>query len=75
MKFDVFWHRSTGADGRVWMAVNGQTILDHLGPNKINAPINRIYMPNLYSSTAFPIYQWIDDLQIWDSFPPDAAPH
>jgi len=75
MKFEVFWHRSTGADGRVWMAVNGQTILDHLGPNKINAPINRIYMPNLYSSTAFPIYQWIDDLQIWDSFPPDAAPH
>jgi len=77
MKFEVFWHRSSGADGRVWMAVNGQVILDHLGSNMgvNNAPINRIFMPNLYGSTAFPIYQWIDDLQIWDSFPPDAAPH
>jgi len=77
MKFEVFWHRSSAADGRVWMAVNGQVIVDHygsnMGPN--NAPINRIFMPNLYGSTAFPIYQWIDDLQIWDSFPPDAAPH
>jgi hypothetical protein len=77
MKFEVFWHRSSGADGRVWMAVNGQVILDHSGSNMgvNNAPINRIFMPNLYGSTAFPIYQWIDDLQIWDSFPPDAAPH
>src|SRR6266581_1558428 len=77
MKFEVFWHRSSGADGRVWMAVNGQVIVDHHGSNMgvNNAPINRIFMPNLYGSTAFPIYQWIDDLQIWDSFPPDAAPH
>src|SRR5260221_379940 len=77
MKFEVFWHRSSAADGRVWMAVNGQVIVDHYGSNKgaNNAPINRIFMPNLYGSTAFPIYQWIDDLQIWNSFPPDAAPH
>jgi hypothetical protein len=70
MKFEVFWHRSTGPDGRVWMAVNGQVILDRLGPNKISAPINRIMIPNLYSSTAYPIYQWVDDLEIWDGFPP-----
>ena len=70
MKFEVFWHRSTGSDGRIWMAVNGQVILDRYGPNKISAPINRIFMPNLYASTAFPIYQWIDDLEIWDGFPP-----
>ncbi len=72
MKFEVFWHRSSGADGRVWMAVNGQVILDHYGSNigVKNAPINRIFMPNLYGSTAFPIYQWVDDLQIWDGFPP-----
>ena len=76
-KFEVFWHRSSGADGRVWMAVNGQVIADHYGSNKgvNNAPINRIMMPNLYSSTAYPIYQWVDDVQIWDSFPSDAAPH
>ena len=77
MKFEVYWHRSTGNDGRVWMAVNGQVIIDRLGPNVgvNNAPINRIMMPNLYASTAYPIYQWVDDVQIWDGFPTDAAPH
>lgn len=76
-KFEVFWHRSSGNDGRVWMAVNGQVIVDHHGPNKgvYGAPINRIMMPNLYSGSAYPIYQWVDDLQIWDGFPPDAATH
>ncbi len=27
-------------------------------------------MPNLYSDTPYPIYQWIDDVEIWDGFPP-----
>jgi len=77
IKFEVFWHRSAGSDGRVWMAVNGKGIVDHYGPNmgEFNAPINRIMMPNLYSGGSYPIYQWVDDLQIWDGFPPDAAPH
>jgi len=76
-KFEVFWHRSAGSDGRVWMAVNGKVIVDHYGPNMgVNkAPIDRIMMPNLYSGGAYPIYQWVDDVQIWDGFPPDAAPH
>jgi hypothetical protein len=76
-KFEVFWHRSSGSDGRVWMAVNGQVIVDYYGSNMgvYNAPINRIMMPNLYSSTSYPIYQWVDDVEIWDSFPPGAAPH
>ena len=77
MKFEVFWHRSGSKDGRVWMAVNGQVIFDHYGPNKgvNNAPINRIMVSQLYTSTAYPIYQWIDDVEIWDGFPPDAPPH
>ena len=76
-KFEVFWHRSSGPDGRVWMAVNGQGIVDHFGPNMgvNNAPINRIMVSTLYSSSAYPIYQWVDDVQIWDGFPSDAAPH
>ena len=65
MKFEVFWHRSSGPDGRVWMAVNGQVIVDMPGPNKISAPINRIMLSTLYSSTN-PIFQWIDDVEIWD---------
>jgi len=77
IKVEVFWHRSSGNDGRVWMAANGQVIVDHYGPNigSNNASINRIMMPNLYSSTSYPIYQWVDDVQIWDGFPSDAAPH
>jgi hypothetical protein len=71
-KFEVFWHRSSGADGRVWMAFNGQVIANHYGPNVgiYNNPINRIMMPNLYSGTPYPIYQWVDDVEIWDGFPP-----
>jgi len=87
-KFEVFWHRSSGSDGRVWMAVNDRMIVDRYGPNKaipdpkgITAfpdsprPIDRIMVSQLYSESAYPIYQWVDDLQIWDGFPPDAAPH
>ena len=87
-KFEVFWHRSRGNDGRVWMAVNGEVIVDRYGPNMAKPdpagrtafpdsprPINRIMVSQLYSSSAYPIYQWVDDLQIWDGFPTDAAPH
>ncbi|MDO8552834.1 MAG: hypothetical protein Q7S01_04935 [bacterium] len=74
-KFEVFWHRSSGSDGRVWLAVNGNVIADHYGPNigVKNAPINRIFMPNLYSGGSYPIYQWIDDVEIWDGFPQGAG--
>ena len=65
-KFEAFWHRSSGADGRVWIAVNGQVLADHYGPNKgvWNAPINRIFMPLTYSDAPYPLYQWIDDVEI-----------
>jgi hypothetical protein len=35
-----------------------------------NLPINRILAPLLYSGSAMPIYQWVDDLEVWDGFPP-----
>jgi hypothetical protein len=71
-KFEVFWHRSSGADGRAWVAFNGQVIADHYGPlmGVNNASINRIMPGLLYSQTPYPIYQWVDDLEIWDGFPP-----
>ena len=70
-KFEVFWHRSKGADGRVWMAVNGQKLVDKLGPNfGVNSnPINRIFVSQLYSAASYPLEQWTDDLQIWSAFP------
>lgn len=33
------------------------------------APINRLMAFQLYSGSALPIYQWVDDLQIWNDFP------
>ncbi len=74
-KFEVFWRRSDAADGRVWMAVNGQKIADRYGPNvgALGAPIDRIMFLQLYSGAAYPVYQWTDDVQIWSGFP-DARP-
>ncbi len=86
-KLEVYWKRSTGSDGRVWMAVNGQVIGDQPGPNvgPNNSPINRIMASQLYSGSVYPIFQWVDDLQIWSGFPsaqpgdawfdPPYAPH
>jgi hypothetical protein len=70
-KFEVFWHRSAGSDGRVWMAANGQKLVDKFGPNVgVNGnPIDRIFVTQLYSAATYPIEQWTDDVQIWSSFP------
>jgi len=81
-KVEFFWHRSTGSDGRVWMAVNGKVIADRRGANMgaWSQPINRVMAPLLYSGSTMPIYQWVDDLEIWNGFPPAGsntpyAPH
>ena len=85
-KFEAFWHRSSGVDGRVWMAIDGHVIADRYGANvgSRRQNINRIFW-NLYSGSRLPVYQWIDDVQIWDGFPtatsslpwydPPYAPH
>lgn len=81
-KYEVFWHRSAGSDGRAWTAVNGTVIGDYRGPlmGVRGDPIDRIMIPNLYQGGAAPHYQWVDDLEIWDGFPPAGdnppyAPH
>ncbi len=70
-KLEVYWKRSSGSDGRVWMAVNGQVIGDQYGSNvgANGSPINRIMSSQLYSGSVYPIFQWVDDLQIWSTFP------
>ena len=70
-KFEVFWHRSHGADGRVWMAVNGRKLVDKFGPNYgVNDDrIDRIFLMQLYSAATYPLEQWTDDVQIWSGFP------
>lgn len=73
-KYEVFWHRSIGIDGRYWVAVNGQTIVDHKGslyPSNTPNPqkIDRIFLNNVYSGGKAPMQQWTTGLEIWDSFP------
>ena len=64
---EIFWKRSKGKDGRVWLSINGKTAIDYHGKTKLKDPI-RIIMPYTnYSSR--PIDQWIDNVEIWDNFP------
>ena len=74
-KFEIFWHRSSGADGRVWMAINGHVLVDKLAPNiGVNGDhIDRNFIHQLYTGGAYPVFQYTDDVQIWSGFP-TAAP-
>jgi hypothetical protein len=75
-KLEFFTHRSTGSDGRVWVAVNGQTIADYNGSTKDTGEITRVMAPTLYTNdTQVPIEQWVDDLELWNGFPADASSH
>ena len=70
-KFEGYWHRSGGADGRYWAAVNGQVIVDHHGPNMgdFGLPITRIFLTNPYSGGHTPVETHMTGLEIWDGFP------
>ena len=83
-KVEFFSHRGTqgGTDGRVWVAINGQTYFDITGSQMWGAQgkkVNRIMAPQIYTgahpSSSAPVEQWIDDYEIWDNFPSDASPH
>ncbi len=66
---EVFWKQSSGVDGRFWAAVNGQTIVDHYGPNKVSGRIDYWSIFKLYtgkeSLALGTAYQWIDDVEIY----------
>ncbi len=70
---EVYWKHSTGSDGRVWVAVNGQTVADYYGQNKKN---NDVFGWNLFKVYTGPShlalgkhYQWIDDFELWSGIP------
>ncbi|QOJ20057.1 MAG: hypothetical protein HRU77_04705 [Gammaproteobacteria bacterium] len=70
-KFEVYWHRSSGSDGRYWAAIDGQVIVDRYGPNMgdYNLPITRIFVSNPYSGGYATVENHTTKLQIWDGFP------
>jgi len=66
-KFEVFWVHSAGPDGRVWVAIDGQTICDYKGPNKVRNGIGAWCIFKNYGSIGSG--QWIDDLALYDRIP------
>ncbi|MDV6340824.1 hypothetical protein R2103_03455 [Nitrosomonas sp. Is24] len=70
-KFEVYWHRSSGTDGRFWAAVDGEVIADYHGPNMgdYNLPITRIFVSNPYSGGHTSVDNHITGLEIWNGFP------
>ena len=65
---EVFLHRSSGADGRFWWAIDDQVIVDRWGANRKVESFNR-FMPFTLYTNAQSIDLWVDDIEIWDRFP------
>ncbi len=65
---EVFWKQSSEADGRFWVAVNGETIINYYGPNKMSGKIDYWSVFKVYTGKDFlargTAYQWIDDVEI-----------
>ncbi|UJP04775.1 MAG: polysaccharide lyase [Nitrosomonas sp.] len=70
-KFEVYWKRSGGSDGRFWAAVDGQEIVDRHGPNMgdYNLPVTRITINTPYSGGYATVESHSTKLEIWDGFP------
>jgi len=70
-KFEVYWHRSSGSDGRFWAAINGEVIADYHGSTMgdYNLPVTRIFPSNAYSGGYATVESHSTGLEIWDSFP------
>ncbi len=63
--------------GRVWWAVNGEVIADYVGRTEHPdnpMPIKFWSFFKLYQDEKWfekgPVYQWVDDLEYWSSYPP-----
>jgi hypothetical protein len=77
-KLEVFFRKHAAA-GRVWVAVDGQTIVDQRGRTEHTAPERlRLWSPlKVYRNSWDEVeaslggdYQWWDDIEIWSDIPP-----
>jgi hypothetical protein len=68
-KVEYYLKWSDGSDGYASMKVNGQLIAEHSGPTTTNSDnLDFIILTQVYGNT-HPMYQWIDDIEIWDGTP------
>ena len=67
VEYHVKW--SNGDDGYASMKVNGQLIGEHFGVTTFkNDDLDFIMLTQVYGSN-YPMYQWVDDIEIWDGLP------
>ena len=77
--FEVFW-KLDPTDGRVWAAVNGETIIDYRGRTQKDSELFvwwpfKVYVGgalDLYPNDTF--YQWVDDVGIYPEIPSASQP-
>jgi len=67
VEYHVKW--SNGPDGYASMIVNDQLIGEHFGRTTANNDdLDFIMLTQVYGSN-YPMYQWVDDVEIWDGVP------
>lgn len=67
VEFHLKWNN--GPEGFASMKINNQIIGEHHGPTTIDdKPLDFMMLTQVYGNSQ-PMYQWIDDLQIWDGVP------
>jgi hypothetical protein len=68
---EVYWERDP-INGRVWVAVDGETIADHYGRTMLINPIREFFPFKVYTHDATfvngPSYQWIDGVIMCSTF-------
>ena len=64
---EFYWHWSEGDDGIALWKVNGQLIGKHEGATtRHGQPIDFIMLGQIYGDSN-PKYQWVDDIEIWNT--------
>jgi len=67
VEFYIKW--SPASNGYAFMKVNGKLIGEHYGPTTHNADdLDFIMLTQVYGNS-YPMYQWIDDIEIWNGIP------
>ncbi|RRQ47963.1 hypothetical protein DZC72_09465 [Maribacter algicola] len=68
-KLEFFLRWSDDSNGYASMKVNDQLIGEHHGPTTNNSdPMDFMMLTQVYGNS-HPLYQWVDDLEIWDGNP------
>lgn len=69
--FEVHSRPRNDLSGLLWMAVNGKVVFDYRGPTLDTGKLTRIMWFLAYGTAKLdrPIYQWVDDFEVWDGRP------